>query len=248
MSRLCLFFEAADARFAIAATSVTEVAAADAERDTLRGHLSVGDLSKLLGGKDEARPGTVVVIDSNPTVALRTRKVLGAFEAAHAPFFQIPRRLKAHVEPWGRGVLERDGTPYFELDPEGLTRTQGPGPLLEWLEALPPAAGQCLCFESGGKNFAVPLNRVVQVVGADHRLLRLPAHGALRGALVHARQVWPVYSVPALLAADGPDEPLVVLADLEGEGVGLLAQKALGVKDLKTSDGFSLIDVGRMFS
>ncbi|HLL55634.1 MAG TPA: defective in fruiting DifE, partial [Myxococcaceae bacterium] len=71
--RLCLLFEAANGRFAVEATSVTEVAPPDANGVSIRGYLELTDLSLLLGGEAETRPGTGVVLDVSPTLAVRVK-------------------------------------------------------------------------------------------------------------------------------------------------------------------------------
>jgi hypothetical protein len=77
--RLCVFFEAGATRYAIEATSVVEVARATQDEETLRGHLAIRDLSVLLGGDPEERPGTIVLLDTSPSVAARARRVEGVF-------------------------------------------------------------------------------------------------------------------------------------------------------------------------
>ena len=54
--RLCLLLEAGPARFAIAASSVLEVAVPDAGGATLRGHHPLVDLSARLAGPDRPDP------------------------------------------------------------------------------------------------------------------------------------------------------------------------------------------------
>ena len=80
--RLSLLCDAAGARFAIPATSVLEVANPDPGGTTLRGHHTLVDLSQLLGGPAEQRPGTAVLLDTSPTLALRVGAVRGARDVA----------------------------------------------------------------------------------------------------------------------------------------------------------------------
>src|SRR4029078_7067317 len=72
--RLALLFEAGPARYALEASRGLEVTPPHPERAPVRGVFPLEDLSTLMGGAAEARPGLAVLLDISPTVAVRVRE------------------------------------------------------------------------------------------------------------------------------------------------------------------------------
>src|SRR5690242_18552069 len=107
-------------RFAVEATSVTEVAVANSENDSLRGLVELKELSALLSGEPEERPGMAVVLDVSPTLALRVRRVFEVADVARAPLFRLPQGVDPSFTVFTRGALLFSGQLYLELSPEAL--------------------------------------------------------------------------------------------------------------------------------
>lgn len=249
--RLSLLVEAGSARYAIDATHVLEVSPPDASGESLRGHMHLKDLSALLGGPPEHRPGTAVVLDVNPTLAVRVRRVFEVADVAEARRHPLPRRLVRRLEPAVRGVLEVQGSLYFELDVDAAAKglEADPPELLEGGRVpFAPEPDRALVFESQGIRLAVPLTSVSQVVSAGERLCALPHEGPLKGLVLHQQHLWPAFSVPGMTGGSSEVEPLAVLVEVEGEGLGLLASKAFGVLGKGALQGAHVLDLPRLFS
>jgi chemotaxis signal transduction protein len=249
--RLSLLVEAGAARYAIDATHVLEVSPPDASGESLHGHLHLKDLSALLGGPPEQRPGTAVVLDTSPTLAVRVKRVFEVSDVAEKPRHPLPRRLVRRLEPAVRGVLEVNGMLFFELEVETAARglEADPPELLEGGH-LPVATEpeRALVFESQKQRLAVPLSSVSQVVKAGSSLCALPHEGPLKGLVLHQQHLWPAFSVPGMTGGHSEIEPLVVLVEVEGEGLGLLASRAFGVSARGELQGAQVLDLPRLFS
>jgi chemotaxis signal transduction protein len=229
---LCVLFEAGASRFAIEATSVVEVAPPDPNGRSIRGTLELNDLSSLIGGPPEERPGLGLVLDVSPTLAARIRRVVEVADVSKAPFFHVPSALGELMATAVRGALVFGGRIYLELIAEALPRRPGtrmsapPRPV--YVSEQPPE--RALVFESQGRLFGVPLQFVSQIIPADDGYCPLPAAGGPVGGLhAHAQILWPIYSAPALLGAEVQREELLILTELAGQNVALFAQRALGV-------------------
>lgn len=249
--RLSLLVEAGATRYAIDATHVLEVSPPDANGESLHGHLQLKDLSALLGGPPEHRPGTAVVLDVSPTLAVRVKRVFEVRDVAEKPRHPLPRRLVRRLEPAVRGVIEVNGALYFELDVETAARglEADPPELLEGgLLPAAPEPERALVFESQGQRLAVPLTSVSQVVTAGDKLCALPHEGPLKGLVLHQAHLWPAFSVPGMRGGHSEVEPLAVLIEVEGEGLGLLASKAFGVIARGALQGAHVLDLPRLFS
>ena len=231
--RLCLLFEAGAARYAVEATSVVEVSPPDAEGDKLRGVFELKDLSLLLGGPPEVRPGLAVVLDVSPTLAVRVRRVVEVADVAPAPFFQLPPGLGTMLSGLVRGAVLHGGRLYLELVPDALVRpgwerASSPMKPLVVLEAAPERA---LVFESQGTRYGLPLSLVLQVIPGGESFSPLPSPaGPIAGLFAYHQALWPIYSVPGLMGQEARCEALFVLAELAGQQVGLCAEKVIGVK------------------
>lgn len=262
--RLCLLFEAGSGRFAVEATSVMEVSPPDESGQTIRGLTELQDLSVLLGGAAEERPGVGVVLDTSPTFAVRVKRVLEVADVARSPLFMLPPNLGEALALVVRGAIFHGERLFLELSADALPRKPH---ALGAATARPiyPAdhvPDRALVFESQGRLFGVPLGFVSQVVTTTDAFCPLPSPmGAVAGLLPHAQVLWPVYSAPGLMGGQARREELVVLTELAGQNVGLAAQRVLGVMQGFTSGaargelecrGLSapalFLDLQRMFS
>jgi chemotaxis signal transduction protein len=229
--RLCVLVEAGPARFAVEATAVTEVAAVGPDERTVRGLMELQDLSVLLGGGPEVRPGMAVVLDVSPTLALRVARVVEVVDVAPAPFFLLPPGMGGPLGVLARGALVHGERLYLELEPEALLHPPGaaraPARPLALLETPPERA---LVFASQGRLYGVPLPLVSQVIAGGGAFCPLPvAEGPVAGLFPHGQVLWPICSVGGLLGEQPVREELFVLTELAGQNVGLGAERVLGV-------------------
>lgn len=262
--RLCLLFEAGESRFAVEATAVVEVASPDEDGKSIRGHLELEDLSELLNGPPEVRPGMGVVLDVSPTLAARVRRIVEVADVARDPFFMLPPGVRDAMAALARGAILHGGRLYLELIAEALPRlpaqlpTAAPRAVI--LLESPPERG--LIFESQGVLYGLPLSVVSQVVPRSESFCLLPSRrGPALGLFPHAQALWPVYSFAGLLGGLGEPEPLLVLSELAGQSVGFCASRVLGVhQDFRRAEsrgefeasnlprGALFLDLQRMFS
>jgi chemotaxis signal transduction protein len=242
--RLCLLLDAAGTRYVVEAVAVAEVARPAVDQDTLHGHLGVRDLSLLLGGEDERRPGTVLVLDTSPTLAVRVREVEGVFDVTRARPLALGSRLISLLSPVVRAALTWEGRLFFELDVDGVVRGLPRQHKRPEISSRAPV-GPCLQFESAGQRFALPLTVVRQVVSIGQGFNRAPGRGPFLGAVVHQDKLLPAFSLTGNAV-----EPLLVLADVGagGEGVALAASRADGVKLPDALTDTPVLDLEHMFS
>jgi hypothetical protein len=241
--QLCVFFDAGQTRYAVEAVAVLEVAQLEDADEALRGHLPLKDLSALLGGAAELRPGKAVVLDTSPTNAVRVRAVEGVFDVTADQHLPLPGRMIPLVTPAIRGALLHEGKLVFVLDPDGVARglpRQVKRPQVMTLPATMPS----LVFDSGSERYAVPLTRVLQIVPAAHSFNQAPGQGAFLGAVSHLQHLCPVFCVSD---AHVP-EPLIVLVEANGEVLGLSAGRADGVKPAAALGNAIILDLEHMFS
>lgn len=243
-----LLLEAGGTRYALEATSVLEIAELEASQETVHRHQLV-DLSMILGGPPEHRPGKAVVLDVNPTTAVRVRNVREVLDLAKAPHYPLPRRLLPILEPAVRGALLYGNELFFELDADAAAEGLHADPL-HLIEQLPLAQApeRALVFRTQGQTVCVPLSFVSQVVPAGDGLCGVPHPGPLVGVVLHQQHLWPTYSLPGLIGGATIAEPLAVLVEVRGEGVGLLASEALGVRHRDQLNEMQVIDLERLFS
>jgi chemotaxis signal transduction protein len=240
--KLAVFFEAGPTRYALEAVRVTEVARPDDGELTLRGHLTLKDLSVMLGGGPEVRPGTAVVLDSSPTVAVRVREVEGVFDVSGARYFALPTLLHEALAPAVKGAWLREERLVFELDVAGITSARAlpaSGPLV--LVTLPAASGPCLVCEAAGRRIALPLPQVRQVVPLGRSFNPTPGHASLLGALLHGETVCPVFSL------GGVDEAFVAVVEVGGALLGLGIARAEGVRPAGSLGEVQVVDLEHTF-
>lgn len=218
-----------------------EVARAPAAEDTFRGHLPVKDLSSLLGGDPETRPGTLVVLDSSPTIAARTRQVEGVFDASAHLALPLPSRLVPLLAPAIKQGLVSETGLTFELDGAHVTRgLPRPQRRLELLTAAPH--GPALVFETGPLVLALPLVFVSQVTAKTHMFNPAPGTSSFLGVLMHQQRLVPAYS----LSSESP-EALFLVAELPDGPVALAASKAHGVRHQAALGDAQVIDAIAIF-
>jgi len=232
--RLALLFEAGPAHYALEASRVLEVTPPDpeAERATVRGVFPLEDLSVLMGGAPERRPGLAVLIDTSPTLAVRVREGAEVADVAAAPHFELTRDLAQRIGTLVRGALQHRGRLYLELRAEALGQTcmlpLPPPRIVTWVEGPP---GPALLFESGGTLFGVLLAHVLQISPVLAAFCPFPVPGGvIAGLLAHAGALWPVYALPAFLGQPLETESHVVLLELAGIQVALCASRVLGIE------------------
>ncbi len=223
-----------------------EVAQPDATGNTLHGHHALKDLSSRLGGEPEVRPGVALLLDTSPTLAIRVARVYGVADLAAEKGLRLPKRLGAALEPTVKAALEHEGRLWLELDPESLVKASRAPAAFRVVEPFAPASGRCLLFESCGRKLALTLDQVAQVVPADQKLVRFPDGWPAEGLVIHQGQLWPVYALGSMLGEPRVQEPLIVLAKVRDEPVGLSAARALGVQT--ATEGTQLLDLERVFS
>src|SRR5262245_3741928 len=177
--------------------------------------MELQDLSSLLGGPPEVRPGMAVVLDVSPTLALRVARVVEVADVARAPFFLLPPGLGETLTLLTRGALLHQGHLYFELHPEALQQVPGPACAparpVYLLESPPERA---LVFRSQGRVYGVPLPLVSQVTLTGEGFSPLPvAEGPVVGLFPYGQVLWPICSVGALLGERPLREPYSVLTE-----------------------------------
>ena len=239
--RLALLFEAGPAHYALEASRVLEVTPPDAdqERATVRGVFPLEDLSVLMGGVPERRPGLAVLLDTSPTMAVRVREGAEVADVAGAPHFQLTRDVAQRIGAVVRGAIQHQGRLYLELRAEVLGQARllpPPAPrIVTWLEA---PQGPALLFESGDTLFGVPLQHVLQISPVLATFCRFPVPGGvIAGLLAHAGALWPVYALPAFLGQPPEVESQVVLLELAGMQVALCASRVHGIEHRLASVG-----------
>lgn len=236
--RQCLLFEAGPVRYAVEATSVAEVTTPSADLDTLRGVLPLTSLSTLFGDKEEERPGMAVVLDVSPTLALRVRKIHGVAELAGCPVFRLPRGLPPWLSKAVRGAVLHEGRVFLELVPEGLLALEAKLEPPRQLGLLIEPPERAMLFESQGRLWGLPLGWVSQVVTSSDAFCACPApHGPVVGLFPYQKELWPIFSAPALMGQPAAREEFFVLFEVAGQQAGLSAARVLGVfQDLSRGD------------
>jgi chemotaxis signal transduction protein len=216
------------------ALSMRQVDHPDADGESVHGFLELRDVSGLLGGTAEERPGLAVVLDLPVGFALRVRAVRGVVDVGGAELQRLPRGVSAEVARAVRGawvlgdelVLELD-VPSLEgllADGAGTPAAGGPVPV-----AAMEDPGRALVFRSGGDAWCVPLVQVVQVVPGSRRFAPLP--GRCAGVLAHAGALWPVFALRDRPPAPLPEGCSVVLVEDQGSPLGLVADEVLGIHE-----------------
>jgi chemotaxis signal transduction protein len=233
--RKALVFSAGGARLALRVSHVREIlSVAPGGEVVSRGEaVPTVFVATVLGLV--ARPSPFALLtEGSPRVALRVEALHGIVDLADAEFFQLPSRTPLPTPAPFSGAVVARGEVALEL----AVATLGFEPMGAAAELPAPGAGLAptgereLRFARGGRVYAVPLSLLVQVL-EEPRLAPVPlAPPSHRGLLYHGRALHPVVDV-AVLYGESPADPvrIVLLVDAGGAGVGIVADRVVGVAE-----------------
>jgi chemotaxis signal transduction protein len=233
-SRKALLFSAGGIRLALRLSHLREIVAVspDAGEISARGEtLPTAFVSTVLGLAGGPTPFALLT-EGSPRLALRVEALHGIVDLAEAEFFQLPARTALPQPPPFSGAVVSRGEVALELAVGQL----GFAPLEPALEHGAPLsdsglpAERELRFARAGRTYAVPLSLLVQVL-EEPRLAPVPlAPPSHRGLLYHGRALHPVVDL-AVVYGDPDPGPcrMVLLVDAGGAGVGVVADRVLGV-------------------
>jgi len=233
--RKALLFSAGGARLAMRVSNVREVVAVAPDGGEVRARgepVATAFVSTVLGLAAGPAPYAILT-QGSPPAALRVEALHGIVDLAQAEFFQLPARTALPQPPPFSGAVVVKGVIALELAVGSL----GFAPIEPAAEHgdpppdVEPPPERELRFARGGRTFGVPLSLLVQVLEGPRLApvpLTPPSH---RGLLYHGRALHPVLDV-AVLYGDAP-APIrtVLLLDAGGAGVGVAADRVLGVGD-----------------
>jgi chemotaxis signal transduction protein len=235
--RKALIFSAGHVRLALRLSHLREIVAVppDGGEVQSRGEeIPAAFVSTVLGLPGGPSP-YALLIEGTPRMALRVEALHGIVDLADAEVFQLPVRTLLPQPPPFSGAIVTRGAVALELAVGSL----GFAPLEPALDlAEPPAdvgdvAERELRFARAGRVYAVPLSLLVQVLEEPQLApvpLTPPSH---RGLLYHGRALHPVLDLGVLYGgpSPGPAGPArtVLLLDAGGAGVGVVADRILGV-------------------
>lgn len=231
--RKALLFSAGGVRLALRLSHLREIVPAPAEGGEIvaRGETyPTAFASTVLGLQGGATPYALLT-EGTPRMALRVEALHGIVDLAGAEFFQLPVPTPLPQPSPFSGAVVAGGAVALELAVSSL----GFAPLEPAVENaepppdLGPFAERELRFARAGSVFAVPLSLLMQVL-EEPRLapvpLTPPSH---RGLLYHARSLHSVVDLATVYGAPAGPARTVLLVDAGGAGVGVLADRVLGV-------------------
>ncbi len=231
--RKALLFSAGGVRLALRLSHLREIVPAPSEGGEIvaRGEtFPTAFVSTVLGLPGGSTPYALLT-EGTPRLALRVEALHGIIDLAGAEFFQLPVPTPLPQPPPFSGAVVAHGEVALELAVSSL----GFAPLEPAVEHpepppdLGPFAERELRFARAGLVFAVPLSLLMQVL-EDPRLapvpLTPPSH---RGLLYHARSLHSVVDLGHVYGAPTGPSRTVLLVDAGGAGVGVLADRVLGV-------------------
>jgi hypothetical protein len=239
--RKALLFSAGRVRLALRLSHLREIVPTSGEGGEIvaRGDVfPTAFVSTVLGLPGGFTPYALLT-EGTPRMALRVEALHGIVDVAAAEFFQLPVPTPLPQPSPFSGAVVHGGQVALELAVGSL----GFAPLepaVEHTEAPPdlgPFAERELRFSRCGMSFAVPLSLLMQVLENPELApvpLTPPSH---RGLLYHARSLHsvvdlaPVYGLPLPEPSVAGRSPArtVLLVDAGGAGVGVLADRVLGV-------------------
>jgi chemotaxis signal transduction protein len=236
--RKALVFSAGRVRLALRLAHIREIVQVAPEQDevTARGITARSAfVAAALGLPAGPAPYALVVeaaASRAEAVALRVESLHGIVDLADAEVFQLPARTALPTPPPFAGAVVVGGEIALELAPAAIGFTV----LRPAAEGRPPEAvagrpsERELLFARGERTYAVPLSLLVQVLETP-RVAPVPlAPPSHRGLVYHGRAIHPVldvairYDLPAT-----PEGRNVLLLDAGGSGVGVVADRVLGV-------------------
>ncbi|MFO0583628.1 MAG: chemotaxis protein CheW [Anaeromyxobacter sp.] len=247
--RKVVVFSAGGVRFALRLSHVREIAAvAPGEGEVLsRGERVETAFVSTVLGLPAGPSGFALLTEGTPPVALRVDAVHGISDLSEVAFFQLPAPTPLPQPAPFAGVMVVKGEIALELAVSSL----GFAPIVpadEHTAEPPPDLGLVpdreLRFARAGRVFGVPLSLLVQVL-ENPRLAPVPlTPHHHRGLLHHARALHAVIDV-GVLYGDAPPfdvvEPgrpgstgtprTVLLIDAGGTGVGVVADRVLGLAE-----------------
>ncbi|WP_242346739.1 chemotaxis protein CheW [Anaeromyxobacter terrae] len=234
--RKALLFSAGGVRLALRLGHVREILAVppDAGEVSVRGEPVPTAFVSTVLGLAAGGSGFALVTEGPARVALRVEALHGIVDLAEAEVFQLPGRTPLpQPAPFAGAIVARG-----ELALELAVSTLGFAPL-EPAEELPPPDGGLgagtereLRFCRSGRTYAVPMSMLVQILEAP-RVAKVPlTPPSHRGLLHHARALHPVVDV-GVLYGDAPaaEGRTVLLVDAGGAGVGVVADRVVGVAE-----------------
>jgi len=231
--RKALLFSAGGVRLALRLSHLREIVPAPTEGGEIvaRGEtFPAAFVSTVLGLPGGSTPYALLT-EGTPRVALRVEALHGIIDLAGAEFFQLPVPTPLPQPAPFSGAVVADGVVALELAVSSL----GFAPLEPAVENpepppdLGPFAERELRFARAGRVFAVPLSLLMQVL-EEPRLARVPlTPPSHRGLLYHARSLHSVVDLAPVYAAPSGPGRTVLLVDAGGAGVGVLADRVLGV-------------------
>lgn len=233
-ARKALLFSAGGTRLALRVSHLREVVAVAPDEGEVRARgepLPTAFVSTVLGLPTGPSPYAILT-QGSPQAALRVEALHGIIDLADAEFFQLPARTLLPQPPPFSGAVVLRGEIALELAVASL----GFAPIEPAIEPggapgeVDAPAERELRFARGARVFGVPLSVLLNVLDAP-RLAPVPlAPPSHRGLLYHGRALHPVLDA-AVLYGDPPAEaaPSVLLLDAGGTGVGVVADRVLGV-------------------
>lgn len=231
--RKALLFSVGGVRLALRLSQLREIVAVPEEAGEVvaRGEaVPAAFVSTVLGLPGGPCPFALLT-EGPPRVALRVEALHGIVDLAEAEFFQLPARTPLPQPPPFAGAIVIGGAVTLEL----AVGTLGFAPLEPALDAAEPppdlglAAERELRFARAGREYAVPLALLLQVLEEPALApvpLTPPSH---RGLLYHGRALHPVVDLAVLYGGDGGEGRTVLLLDAGGAGIGVVADRVLGV-------------------
>jgi len=232
--RKALIFSTAGVRLALRLSHLKEIVPAPPEGGEIvaRGEAyPTAFVSTVLGLPGGETPYALLT-QGTPRMALRVEALHGIIDLSEAEFFQLPVPTPLPQPPPFSGAVVAKGEVALEL----AVSTLGFAPLEPAVENpepppdLGPFAEPELCFARLGMRFAVPLSLLVQVLENARPApvpLTPPSH---KGLLYHGRSLHPVVDLAPLYGiADAGTSRTVLLVDAGGAGVGVVADRVLGV-------------------
>lgn len=234
--RKALLFSAGGVRLAMRVSHLREVVAVPPDEGEVRARgepVATAFVSTVLGLPAGPAPYAILT-QGTPQAALRVESLHGIVDLAEAEYFQLPARTVLPQPAPFSGAVVTKGEIALELAVASL----GFAPIEPAAEHgdvpadVDPTAERELRFSRGGRTFGVPLSVLVQVLESP-RIATVPlTPSSHRGLLYHGRALHPVLDV-AVLYGDAPAQVrTVLLLDAGGAGVGVAADRVIGVGEV----------------
>jgi chemotaxis signal transduction protein len=212
-----------------------EVVAVPPEEGEVRAHgeaVATAFVSTVLGLPAGPAPFAILTRGA-PPAALRVEALHGIVDLAEAEYFQLPARTILPQPPPFSGAVVANGEIALELAVAALgfapiepADEHGEPPA----DVEPPRERE-LRFARGARTFGVPLSLLLHVLEGP-RIAPVPlAPPSHRGLLYHGRALHPVLDVAVLYGDPPAPARTVLLLDAGGAGLGVAADRVLGVGD-----------------